>query len=62
MDGFKVALSKSGMTVEEARQCAKDRKELNEFHTAIFAWACVLSDRPLVLCWLSLGDGWDVVT
>ena len=27
MDGVKVALSNRGMTVEVARQCAKDRKE-----------------------------------
>ena len=28
MDGVKVALSNRGMTVEAARQCVKDRKEL----------------------------------
>ena len=27
MDSVKVALGKRGMTVEAARQCAKDRKE-----------------------------------
>ena len=27
MDGVKVALGNRGMTVEPARQCAKDRKE-----------------------------------
>ena len=27
MDGVKVALGNRGMTVEVARQCAKDRKE-----------------------------------
>ena len=27
MDGVKVALGNNGMTVEAARQCAKDRKE-----------------------------------
>ena len=27
MDGVKVALGNSGMTVEAARQCTKDRKE-----------------------------------
>ena len=40
MDGVKVALGNRGMTVEAARQCAKDWKEwralvhmqLNEFH------------------------------
>ena len=70
MDGVKVALSNRGMTVEAARQCAKDRKEwralvhmqLNEFHAANFAWHCVLSDRPPVLWWLSHGEGRDAVT
>ena len=70
MDGVKVALGNRGMTVEAARQCAKDRQEwkalahmqLNEFHAAIFAWPCVLSDRPPVLWWLSPGEGWDGVT
>ena len=44
MDGVKVALGNRGITVEAARQCAKDRngwraevhKQLNEFHAAIF--------------------------
>ena len=70
MDGVKVALGNRGMTVEAARQCAKDRKEwralvymqLNEFHAAIFAWPCVLSDGPPVLWWLSPGEEWDAVT
>ena len=30
MDGVKVALGNRGMTVEAARQCAKDRKECGE--------------------------------
>ena len=40
-DGVKMALGNRGVTVEAARQCAKDRKawralvKLNEFHTAI---------------------------
>ena len=43
MDGVKVALGNRGMTVE----CSKEWKALvhmllNEFHTAIFAWPCVL--------------------
>ena len=70
MDGVKVALDNRGMTVEAAHQCAKDRKEwialvhmqLNEFHVAIFAWPCVLSDHPPVLWWLSPGVGRDTVT
>ena len=57
MDGVKVALGNSGMTVEAACQCAKDRTDrralvhmyLNEFHVAIFAWPCVLSYRPPML-------------
>ena len=70
MDGVKVALGNRGMTVEAARQCAKDRKawralvhiKLNEFHAAIFAWPCVLSDRPPMLWWLSHEEGRDAVT
>ena len=65
MDGVKVALGNRGMTVEAARQCAKDRKAwrpLNEFHAAIFAWPCVLSDRPPMLWWLSHEEGRDAVT
>ena len=34
MDGVKVALGNRGMTVEAARQCAKDRKEWR----AVFLW------------------------
>ena len=36
--------------------------QLNEFHSARFAWHCVLSDRPPVLWWLSNGEGRDAVT
>ena len=68
MDG--VALGNRGITVEAARQCAKDRKvwkalvhmELNEFHAEIFAWHSVRSDRPPTLWWLSHGEGRDAVT
>ena len=67
---MKVALGNRGMTVEAARQWAKDRKEwralgymkLNEFHEVIFAWHCVLSNRHPVLWWLSPGEGRDAVT
>ena len=70
VDGVKVALDNTGMMVEASRQGAKDRKEwiatvhmqLNEFHPAIFAWPCVLSDRTPVLWWLSTGEGWHAVT
>ena len=53
MDGAKVAIGIRGMAVETARQCAKDRKEgrLIDFHASIFAWPCVVSDRPPVLWW-----------
>ena len=69
-DGVKVALGNREMTVEAARQCTKEWKEwkalvhmyLNEFHMAIFAWPCVLSDRPPMLWWLSHGDGRDAIT
>ena len=33
-----------------------------EFNAAIFAWHCVLSDRPPMLSWLSHGEGRDAVT
>ena len=70
MDGVKVALCNRGMTVSAVRKCAKDRKQWralvhkspNEFHEAIFAWPCVLSDRAPVLWFLSPGEGWDAVT
>ena len=35
---------------------------MNEFDETIFAWHSVLSDRPLVLWWLSHGEGRDAVT
>ena len=37
-------------------------EKLNEFNAAIFAWPCVLSDRPPMLWWLSYGEGRDAVT
>ena len=65
MERVMVYLGNRGMMVEAARRCAKDRKEwramvhmlLNEFHEVIFAFPCVLSDRPPVLWWLSAGEG-----
>ena len=56
MDGVKVALGNRGMTVEAARQCAKDLKEwkalvymkLNEFHAAIYA--CPVFLRAALPC------------
>ena len=70
MGGVKVALGNRRMTVEAGRQCTKDRKEWialehmqqNEFYTIIFDLPCVLSDRPPVVWWLSLGEVWDAVT
>ena len=38
-----------------------DTLVLNEFHKAIFACTCVLSDHPLLLWWLSPGEGWDAI-
>ena len=66
MDGVKVALGNRN----NGGGCAKDRKEwralvhisLNEFHAAIFAWPCDLSDRSPMLWWLSHGEGRDAVT
>ena len=59
MDGVKMALGSRGMTVEAARQYAKDRKTwralvhmmIIEFCSAFFAWPCVLSDRLPRLWW-----------
>ena len=65
MDGVKVALGNRGMTVEAARQCAKDRKEWRALvhmyqGEAILAWPCVLTDGPpsrdlVVFTWRGLG-------
>ena len=66
MDGLKVATGNGGMTVESVRQCEPWKSpgtyEVNEFHEAIFACPCVLSDLPPVLWWLSPGEGWDAFT
>ena len=35
---------------------------VTEFHAAIFAWPCVLSECNPVLWWLSPGEGRDAVT
>ena len=58
-----------GWQRDDCGDCAKDRKEWSalvhklmiEFNAAIFAWPCVLSDRPPALWWLSPGEGWDAV-
>ena len=68
MDGVKVAFAT--LTVEAARQRARDRKTWRAlvhkyviaFHSAIFAWPGVLPDCPHVLWWLSPGEGWNPVT
>ena len=70
MDGVKVALGNRGITVEAARQCAKDRKEwralvhmaLIVFHADIFVWPCVILDCTPMFWWLSPEEGWDAVT
>ena len=54
MDGVKVALGNTGMTVEAARQCAEDRKEwralvqmqLNEFHVRGYFCLALCSFGP----------------
>ena len=66
MDGVKVAVGNRGMTVEAHERSERVESPgtyvTDEFHAAIFAWHCVFSDRPLVLWWLSLGNGRDAVT
>ena len=59
MDGVKVAFGSRDMTVDAARQCAKDGKEgrallhtkMIKFNTALFGvrGPCVLSYRPPLL-------------
>ena len=59
MDGVGVALGNKGMTVQAARQCAKDRKEwraLVQSTERVFS-PSVLSDRPSGLWWLSPETG-----
>ena len=72
MDGVKVALGNRRMTVETARQCAKDQKEwralvhmqLNEFHAAILLGPVFI--RTALPCSPMLsqihGEGRDAVT
>ena len=68
MDGVKEAFVSRGMTVEAARQWIGKGGEpwyicnWNEFHAAIFAWPCILSDHSPMLWWLSYGEGVDAVT
>ena len=67
MDGVKVVLGNRGMTVEAARQRAKDQKSREPWYTClalvpILAWPCVLSDRPPVFWWVSPEEGWNAVT
>ena len=57
VDGVKVALGSTKITVETERQCAKDRKEwralvMIELNAAIFSWPYVLSDSPPALWWI----------
>ena len=64
MDGVKVALGNRGMTVEAARQCAKDRKQWRVSGT--YVTELVARTWPLLLgpvfWFLSPGEGWDAVT
>ena len=52
--------------MNDSEGCAKERRAvmhmlLIEFHAAIFALPCVLSDGPPVLWWLSPGEGWVAI-
>ena len=47
---------------DEKKWRAPVHTEMIEFNAAIFAWPCVLSDRPPALWWLSPGEEWDAVT
>ena len=47
---------------ERSKKVESPGTHVTEFHSAIFAWHCVLSDRPPVLSWLSPGEGRDAVT
>ena len=56
MDGVTVTLGSRVMTVEAARQCARNNEwkslvhmEMIEFHAAFLLGSCVLSDRPPAL-------------
>ena len=59
-DGVKVVLGSRAMTVEATQQCVIYRKKrralvhvwMIEFNAAIFAWPCVISDRPRALWWI----------
>ena len=57
IDGLKIVLSSRRTTVEVARQSAKNKEwralvhRMIEFNADIFAWPCVLSDRPPALWW-----------
>ena len=60
MDGVKVDFCVRGMTVEASRKSGEPWYICN--HEAIFAWPCVLSDRPPMLWWLLPGNGRDAIT
>ena len=70
MDGVKVALGNRGMTVEAARQCAKDRKRWSP-GTYVTEWvshrhfcSALCSFGPpsrALVWWLSPGEGWGAV-
>ena len=62
MDCVKVELGNRGLTVEAARKSGEPGTYVTEWVSwAIFAWHCVLSDRPPMLWWLSHGEGRDAV-
>ena len=66
MDGVKVALGNrsngGGCAIDMKESSALVHMYLNQFHAAIFACPCDISDHPPMLWWLSSGEGWDAVT
>ena len=57
MDGVKMALSSRGMAVEAGVQSPGAYVDDRVFNVAIFAWPCVLSDRPSALWWTDTWRG-----
>ena len=69
MDGVKVALGNrndcegcASMHEIPERVESPGRYVTERVSLAIFAWPCILLDRPPMLWWLSPGEGWVAVT